>query len=102
MKVRIRGGTVDHGQPSLCESCQSSIVTRGARLRDEIVLCNLFYRQRPIRFPVTSCSGYVNRNHPTLYQMEESAWVLRTSPGRKMGFVQARKLSEEERHVLDE
>jgi hypothetical protein len=101
MKVRIRGGTVDHGQPPLCESCQYSVVTKGARLGDEIVLCNL-YRQREIRFRVTSCTGYVNRNHPTLYQMEESAWVLRTSPGRKMGFVQARKLTQEERHVLDD
>jgi hypothetical protein len=35
--------------------------------------------------------------------MEEIAWVLRSNPSRKtIGFVEARRLKEEERHVLDD
>jgi hypothetical protein len=35
--------------------------------------------------------------------MEEMAWVLKTNPSRhRMGFVQARKLSDDERHVLQD
>jgi len=35
--------------------------------------------------------------------MEEIAWVLRSSPGRKtIGFVEARRLKDDERHVLEE
>jgi hypothetical protein len=103
MRVRIRGGTVDHGQPSLCSSCSFSVVIKGARLGDEIVVCNLYGLRQPIRFPVTSCSGYVNRNHPSLWHMEEVAWVLRSKPGGKaVGFVEARKLKDDERHVLED
>lgn len=103
MKVRVRGGTVDHGEPPLCSSCRFSTIIKGPRLGDEIVVCGVRYVPRQICFPVTSCSEYVHRAHPSLYQMEEIAWVLRSSPNRKsMGFVQARRLKEDERHVLEE
>jgi hypothetical protein len=101
MRVRIRGGTVNHGEPPLCQSCSFSVIATGPRLGDELVACNLFHGQR-VRFPVTSCSGYLNRNHPSLWHMEEVAWVLRSDTKRKkVGFVEARKLSDDERHVLE-
>jgi hypothetical protein len=35
--------------------------------------------------------------------MEEIAWVLRSSPNRKtVGFVEAGRLKDDERHVLEE
>jgi hypothetical protein len=35
--------------------------------------------------------------------MEEIAWVLRSDPRRKtIGFVEARNLKDDERHVLDD
>ena len=104
MRVSIRGGTVNNGDPSLCSSCRHGFIVHGARLGDEVVGCGLLsFRSRPIPFRVTSCSEYVHRAHPSLYQMEEIAWVLRSSPsGKKIGFVEARKLKDDERHVLDE
>jgi hypothetical protein len=63
----------------------------------------LILSRRLITFPVHSCTDYSNRAHPTLYQMEEIAWVLRTNPVRnQVGFVQARPLKDDERHVLDD
>ena len=104
MKVRVRGGTVNHGEPSLCSSCRFSIIVKGPKLGDEIVACNLLRDvQRQIPFPVTSCSDHVNRAHPTLWHMEEVAWVLRSSPNRKtVGFVEAGRLKHDEKHVLEE
>jgi hypothetical protein len=103
MNVKIRGGTVNHGDPPLCSSCRYALVVKGARLGDEIVRCNLLGAETHLRFPVSSCSAYENRAQPSLWHMEQIAWVLRSSPGgKKVGFVEARKLSHEERHVLEE
>ena len=104
MRIKVRGGTVDHGQPSLCESCRSSTVIRGAKLGEQIVECfQLSDRNQRVPFLVTSCSRYVNRNQPSVREMEEIAWILRSDPHRnQVGFVRSSRLADEERYVLDE
>jgi len=103
MRVKIRGGTVNHGEPPLCSSCRFSTTIKGARLGDEIVSCGARNTPARISFRVTSCSEYVHRAQPSLFRMEEIAWVLRSSPsGKKIGFVEARKLKDDDRHVLEE
>jgi hypothetical protein len=60
-------------------------------------------RDRRTTFPVTSCTEYVHRGQPSLWQLGQSAWVLRSnSSGKKVGFVEARRLSEDGRHLLEE
>jgi hypothetical protein len=80
------------------------MVIRGLRLGEEIVEClQLSYKNQRVPFPVASCSGYMNRNHPSLREMEETAWILRSDPlRRQVGFVHASRLADEERHVLEE
>ena len=104
MRIKIRGGTADHSQRSLCETCRWSMVIRGAKLGDEIVECNqLSYRNQRVPFPVVSCSGYCDRRQPSLREMEQTAWVLRSDPHRnQMGFVRSSRLTDEERYVLEE
>ena len=104
MRIKVRGGTVDHGQRSLCESCRSSTVIRGTKLGEEIVECSqLSFDNQRVPFPVTSCSRYSNRNQASLREMEEIAWVLRSDPHRnQVGFVRASRLAEDERYVLEE
>jgi hypothetical protein len=104
MKVRIRGGTVNHGETPLCVTCRHSVIARGHRLGEEITSCRMHvFGDRSIRFPVTSCTGYSDLRHPTLWHMEEIGWVLRSDPKRKtIGFVEARKLENEEKHVIEE
>jgi len=79
-------------------------VIRGPKLGDEIVECyqlSIFNRRVP--FPVMSCSDYRGKNQPTLEDMKETAWVLRSDPRRnQIGFVHASKLSDDERDVLQE
>src|SRR5262245_50507396 len=102
VRIKVRGGTVDHGHQSLCESCRWSTVIRGPRLGDEIVECNqLSLFNRRVSFSVTSCSDYRNRNHPSLEDMQATAWVLRSDPRRQqIGFVHASTLTDDERNVL--
>jgi hypothetical protein len=73
-----------------------------AGLQDRIVDCGrLSERDSRIPFPVSACSGYSDRRHPTVYEMEDIAWVLRTDARRKtIGFVQARELKPKHRYLL--
>ena len=104
MRIKVRGGTVDHGRRSLCESCRFSTVIRGSKLGEEIVECSLLsYRNQRVPFPVTSCSGYLDRNQATVRELEEIAWILRSDPRRNQaGFVHSSKLTDDERYVLQE
>ncbi len=104
MKIKIRGGTVQHGATSLCVTCRHATVVRGTSLRHEFVDCGRLYGDRGrITFPVTSCTGYADSRLPSIREMEEIAWVLRTDTKRKtIGFVQAKQLKVSDRHVLDD
>ena len=104
MRIKVQGGTARAGEAPLCSTCRHATVVKGIRLRDEIVECDvLSYRQNRITFPVTFCTGYVDSQHPTVREMEEIAWVLRTDPKRKqVGFVHAADLKSKDRYVLPE
>jgi hypothetical protein len=105
MRVKIQGGTADHGAPSLCLSCRWATVIRGPRLNNEIVECaQLSEHSRRITFPVTQCTDYADRRRASLREMQEIAWVLRSDPLRKrVGFfVRSRDLEDKDRFVLDD
>ncbi|MGE3492018.1 MAG: hypothetical protein AB7N29_18580 [Vicinamibacterales bacterium] len=103
MRLKIHGGTVSDGQASLCLTCRSATIIRGARLTDEIISCGKRIVRDEIRFAVASCTGYSDRSLPSLYDLEDVAWVLRSDARtKKIGFVRARDLKHTERHVLDE
>jgi len=104
MRIKIQGGTVQNGESSLCHTCRYATIVRGARLRDEIVNCSVLgYRNNRVTFPVTSCSDYVSRQHPSVREMEEMAWILRTDAKRtRVGFVPSKRLKPRDRFVLEE
>ena len=103
MRLKIRGGTVDHGEPSLCHTCRFATIIKGQRLGDEIIECSRLSDRSRITFCVTSCSAYADRRRAALYEMEEIAWILRSDPRRnQIGFVEARTLKPHLRHVLSE
>lgn len=103
MYVKIHGGTVNHGDTPLCQTCRFATIIKGTRLRDEIVECGRLYRGSRITFPVTQCSDYADRRRASLREMEELAWILRSDVRRnEIGFVRSSKLSDGERYVLTE
>ena len=96
MKIQIRGGTARHDEPPLCTTCRHAKIATGIRACDEIVECREL--ETRITFKVTTCSQYVSRQHPSLWHMEDIAWVLRTDARRnQIGFVQGRRLKLAER-----
>ena len=101
MNLKIHGGTPRHAGPSLCHQCKFATVVRGERTNEEILRCGML-RER-VTFRVTSCTSFLDQHHPSVYEMEEIAWVLRTDATRKrVGFVHAKKLPWNERHVIDD
>ena len=101
MKVKIHGGTANGSDGPLCHTCKHAVVVQGMSARDEIIHCSIL--ESRIAFPVTSCNKYVHRSHPTLWEMEDIAWILRTDIRRnQIGFVRAKDLKAAERHVLHE
>ena len=104
MRIKVREGTAAFSERPLCETCRWATIIRGVRTRHEIVECRqLSYESQRVPFPVVSCTGYSNRNHPSVREMEETAWLLRSDPHRKqIGFVHGSRLSDEERYVLED
>ena len=104
MRVKVRGGTAQHGVTSLCVSCRHATVIQGTTLGQRIIDCGrLWGPHRRITFVVTSCTDYIDKNHASLYHMESIAWILRTDTKRaSMGFVRAKDLPEDDQHVLDD
>ena len=101
MKIKIRGGTAQESDPSLCLSCRYSTIVQGLSSRDQIVECRQL--EARVTFKVSSCSEYVNHQHPSLWHMEDIAWVLRTDARRhQIGFVRSKVLKFPDRHVFDE
>jgi hypothetical protein len=102
MRLKIQGGTVRYGESSLCLTCRHATVVRGPGLQDRIVNCGQIINGAPrISFPVHSCTGYVDKRHPSLYEMEDIAWVLRSGARKgQIGFVRARDLRPRERFRL--
>jgi len=103
MRLKIQGGTVNHGEPSLCHTCRFATIIKGQRLRDEIVECSRLSDRSRVPFTVTTCSAYADRRRASLYEMEEIAWILRSDPRRnEIGFVQAKTLKPHLRHVISD
>ncbi|HUL71913.1 MAG TPA: hypothetical protein VLT86_02370 [Vicinamibacterales bacterium] len=101
MKIKIHGGTAREGEPSLCLTCRHASVVRGQKSADQIVRCGRLEERIPFR--VSSCTDYVSHDHPSLWHMEDIAWVLRTDPKRKqIGFVRGKDLPFKDRLLLDD
>lgn len=101
MRFKIQGGTTSDQNTSLCLSCRSATIIDGARQSDQIIACGRLDRNDRITFVVTSCTGYSDKSMPSLYHMEDIAWILRSDPKRKqMGFVRSRDLKFDDRHRL--
>ena len=104
MPIKIRGGTTRRGEPPLCATCRHATIVRGARLRDEIVDCSqLSYDNGRIAFPVFFCTQNSHCRQPSIREMEEVAWVLRSDPKRKaIGFARSASLRPRDRWRLSE
>jgi hypothetical protein len=99
MSVSVKNGTPTHG-PSLCDTCFRSLIVKGYRESDKVVICQATWPEKQVRFPVRECSTYQDKGRQTLRQMEEIAWTLAPrGPNRHAGFVAAGEAQEGEREI---
>lgn len=99
MHIKVRGGTVQHGDPSLCNTCCHSTIIRGETLDQRIVECHASVtRGRVIPFRVTSCSSYCDARQPSYVDMLRTAWILQPhgTKRRPAGFVRGEELTPKE------
>jgi hypothetical protein len=96
--MKIHGGTVAHGDSSLCATCCHSTIIRGRSIDEEIVECHAsIMHGRTIPFRVTSCSAYADRRLPSYADMVQTAWILTPhSKRRPAGFVRSADLKPDE------
>jgi hypothetical protein len=92
MGVYVRNGTPLDG-PSLCETCSNAQVTKGYRIGEELVVCTANSPSMRVNFRVRECTGYVDKNRQSLYEMQEIAWsLLPRGPKRSAGFEQVEQV----------
>lgn len=75
MKIYVKNGTPAN-TGSLCENCALGFIARGYGETELVVICKSLYPERQIRFAVRACTGYVERNKPSIWDMEKIALVL--------------------------
>jgi len=89
MHFKIFSATARSDDKDLCRSCRESHIFR-TDAGKETVLCEAVY-STPFQIlgKVTQCNRYKDANTPSLHDMKNTAWVLRTnSSGLAMGFIQ--------------
>jgi len=67
MRIKIRGGTADHGGPSLCLTCRFATVVKGQRLQtvsDTLQFTYSALRKWVHRFAHQGTQGLVDRPRP--------------------------------------
>ncbi len=93
-RLKVLQGTRSPHGPRLCDTCQCGLVRRGAAESDEHIYCTV--TEREVRSRVMECSRYIDRSKPSLWDMQQIAWVLRTDSKRqKMGFIRAKEWERE-------
>jgi hypothetical protein len=83
MELKIHMGT-PKGRDSLCKCCSRSQIVRGVD-NQERQYCN-FGQQRPIEFPVYTCSAFEDARLPSLDDMKRIAWRVETRNRGRWGF----------------
>lgn len=80
--IKVRDGTPKTAT-SLCVTCRNATIVKGTNLQ-QLVRCSDL--ERLINFPVADCTGYENKAHPRMYQLEEIAWIVQSRARGPAGF----------------
>jgi len=91
MKLKVLNGTRSDST-SLCDSCNRSMIIKGATESHVIKHCH--HMDKRVPYNVAECSGYYPRNLPSMRDLQETAWILSTSKGRTIGFNPPKKKNE--------
>ena len=85
MRINVKSG-IRSAAKTLCPTCSHATVVRGPAESQEIVRCGHYTIDRQVEFPVVECTGYSDKNAISLYDMQQTAWVIDPNR-RRFGFM---------------
>ena len=88
MKFKVVGGTPKGGGASACASCRNAIIIKGIN-REEVVNCKKLSERTTnsnIRFQVVECTEYDNKSLPSISDMYDTAWIIKSRNRGPIGF----------------
>ncbi len=71
--VRSVDGVV---QESLCRSCRYASIQTGYSVKEEEIRCCYLREVRLVTFPVKTCTDYLSKETPTVYELEKIAFII--------------------------
>ena len=93
--IKIHRGTGKLTGQSLCKTCTNSMIWTDAR--GEHTTCNTSHPNWAPQGKVLDCSDYYSSTLPSLRDMRETAWTLRTEKGGKaIGFTPPKKKKDDD------
>ena len=76
MAIRLVRSVAGVGQESLCRSCRYASIQTGYSVKEEEIRCCYLREARVISFPVKTCTEYLNKGTPTVYELEKIAFII--------------------------
>lgn len=99
--IKIQGGTRSQNDKRLCDTCAAATILKGAADSAERIICNAL-GMRQVPFKVVECNRYYDSTQPSLYDLYQTAWVLKTSENRRaVGFAPWKEFSREHKDDHD-
>jgi len=92
MSDKVIGGTPKTGS-SLCLTCRNAHVLRGQNFEHHI-FCNVAVTTAEINFPVSFCSVYDDKRIPSLGEMKQIAWNIKSRTSVPAGFTGSKQTTE--------
>ena len=73
-------------QTSLCKTCTYALIFTGYRESEQMTMCNGVHPNIVLPFTINTCTGYYDKNRPTLTQMQKLAIDVTPAPIKPVGF----------------
>jgi len=89
---KVIGGTPRSDRASMCLTCRLAWHMKTVNL-GEIIICRAIGQGLRITAPVVECITYDDKRVPSLYDMEQVAWEVKSRNRGAVGFGGARDLS---------
>ena len=84
-KGYVKGGT-PVGSESLCRTCSNAQIMTGYRESEMVTMCNGVHPNIVAPFRIYECTGYHDKNKPTLQQMQKLAIHVSAGNPKPVGF----------------
>lgn len=102
-RLNVIQGTINESKPSLCRTCRNITIMKGPAESQRIFWCHRFGK---LQFEAYNCTAYADKRTPSLQDMYDLAWQLRSedSPKGKVawGFYSPKQMKEQDERAAGE